>query len=224
MAHLPVLPLGEQSFSELRNTNSVYVDKTHFIERLCFIERQKFVFLPRPRRFGKSLLISTLKELFLGKKDLFAGLYIEDKIEWEEYPVLHFDFSNMGFSDVGLYAAIDMRLEEIAESYGISLAKESIALKFSELMESLCKKTGKGVVILIDEYDKPITAVLEVGENKKAREHQEVLRDFYSVVKGNSGYIHLFFMTCLLRFSPSSAFSEFNNLTTWVTFLDFASR
>jgi hypothetical protein len=193
MAHLPVLPLGEQSFSELRNKNSVYVDKTHFIERLFFIEKQKFVFLPRPRRFGKSLLISTLKELFLGKKELFTGLYIEDKIEWEEHPVIHLDFSNMDFRGKGLNKAIFDTLLKIADSYGVVFKEQTIGSMFSELMESLYKKTGKQVVILIDEYDKPITDVLEVGANAKAREHRNILRTFYSVVKGNSAHIRLFF-------------------------------
>ncbi|WP_027003825.1 ATP-binding protein [Hugenholtzia roseola] len=213
MTQLPLLSIGEQSFEELRTKGCIYVDKTAFLVQLLFIEQQKFIFLPRPRRFGKSLLISTLKALFLGKKELFAGLYIEDKITWESNPVLHFDFSRIGFNDIGLYQAIELRLEEMAAEYEVSLTKKGIALKFSELIETLHEKTNKKVVILIDEYDKPITDVLEIGENKKAQLHRDILRTFYSVVKGSSAHIRLFFMTGIARFSKISLFSDLNNLT-----------
>jgi hypothetical protein len=213
MHHLPRLSTGEQSFEELRKKNCIYVDKTQFIERLLFIEQQKFIFFPRPRRFGKSLLVSTLKELFSGRKDLFAGLYIEDKIEWEEYPVIHLDFSRMHFRTQGLEQAISNRLDEIAAAYDVQFKHAGIDSKFNDLMQKLHEKTGKQVVILIDEYDKPITDVLEVGENKKAYEHREILRTFYSVVKGSSAHIRLFFLTGIARFSKVSLFSDLNNLT-----------
>jgi hypothetical protein len=154
-----------------------------------------------------------LKELFSGKKELFRGLYIEDKIEWQSHAVLHFDFSSMDFRGKGLERAIYDRLSGIAETYRIVLEEKTIGSLFAELMRSLHEKTGKQVVILIDEYDKPITDVLEVGENKKAHENRDILRTFYSVVKGNSAHIRFFFLTGIARFSKVSLFSDLNNLT-----------
>jgi hypothetical protein len=190
----------------------LYVDKTELINDLIH-DGSIFWFLARPRRFGKSLLISTLKEIFLGKKELFSGLYIEDKIVWEEYPVIHLDFSNMDFQGKGLKIAIHDRLTKIAESYDIVLEATTNGSMFSELMESLKEKTGKQVVILIDEYDKPITDVLEVGKNTAARKNRKTMRDFYAVVKGCSGFIRLFFVTGIARFAQVSIFSDLNNLT-----------
>lgn len=220
MQQLQPLSTGQQEFSVIRTQGRVYVDKTMFIHKLL-LQSSIFFFLSRARRFGKSLFINTLKELFLGKKELFEGLYIYDKIQWETFPVLHFDFSNMGFKDIGLAQAIDNRLNDIAESYGVVLQKQGIGLKFAELMATLHEKTGKQVVILIDEYDKPITDVLEVGNNDKAHEHRNILRGFYSVVKGSSAHIRLFFMTGISRFSKLSLFSDLNNLTDLTYFSDF---
>jgi hypothetical protein len=180
---------------------------------LIFKRKSKFNFLPRPRRFGKSLLISTLSEIFLGNKELFLGLYIEDKISWEKYPVLHFDFSKIGFRTLGLKNAILKRLYEIAADFEIMLKSEGIDNLFRELMENIKKKTGKKAVILIDEYDKPITDVLEVGENEEARNNRDIMRTFYGEVKGSSGHIQLFFVTGIARFSRVSIFSDLNNLT-----------
>ncbi|WP_250631317.1 ATP-binding protein [Rhodoflexus caldus] len=220
MQQLQPLSTGQQEFSVIRTQGRVYVDKTMFIHKLL-LQSSIFFFLSRARRFGKSLFINTLKELFLGKKELFEGLYIYDKIQWETFPVLHFDFSNMGFKDIGLTQAIDNRLNDIAASYGVVLQKQGIGLKFAELMAMLHEKTGKQAVILIDEYDKPITDVLEVGNNAKAHEHRSILRGFYGVVKGSSAHIRLFFMTGISRFSKLSLFSDLNNLTDLTYFSDF---
>jgi hypothetical protein len=209
---LPLLPAGQQDFQSLITSGRLYVDKTELINDLIH-DGSIFWFLARPRRFGKSLLISTLKEIFLGKKELFSGLYIEDKIVWEEYPVIHLDFSNMDFQGKGLKIAIHDRLTKIAESYDIVLEATTNGSMFSELMESLKEKTGKQVVILIDEYDKPITDVLEVGKNTAARKNRKTMRDFYAVVKGCSGFIRLFFVTGIARFAQVSIFSDLNNLT-----------
>jgi len=156
MEHLPVLSTGEQNFEELRRKECVYVDKTYFIYRLAYVNKSKFNFLARPRRFGKSLLISALKAIFEGKQELFEGLYIYDKINWETHPVIHLDFSKINFPTKGLEAAISDRLDEIAKKYNVSLKDAGIDGKFAELMEQLHKQTGKQAVILIDEYDKPI--------------------------------------------------------------------
>jgi len=220
MQPLPPLSTGQQEFSAIRRLGMTYVDKTPFIWRILQT-LQSFFFLSRPRRFGKSLFINTLKELFLGRKELFKGLYIYNKIEWETYPVLYFDFSNMGFKDIGLAQAIDNRLNDIAASYGVTLQKQGIGVKFTELMQTLHEKTSKQVVILVDEYDKPLTDVLEVGNNDKAHEHCNILRSFYSVVKGSSAHIRFFFMTGISRFSKLSLFSDLNNLTDLTYFADF---
>jgi hypothetical protein len=140
-------------------------------------------------------------------------LYIYDKIAWEVYPVVHFDFSKMGFSSIGLRESIEIRLLEIAKDYEVDLKRKGIGLQFAELMQKLHAKMGKQVVILIDEYDKPITDVLEVGSNDKATEHRNILRELYSVVKGNSEHIRFFFLTGIARFSKVSIFSDLNNLT-----------
>jgi len=220
MNTLPLLSTGQQEFAEIRKTQRLYVDKTNFIYELLGHD-SRFFFLARPRRFGKSLLISTFKELFLGNKELFQGLYIYDKIEWKPYPVIHFDFSNLGFRTKGLEQAIDNRLQEIADEYDIRLQDTGIDNKFSELMEKLHEKTQEQVVILIDEYDKPITDVLESEKNEKAHLHRDILRTFYGVVKGSSAHIRFFFLTGIARFSKVSLFSDLNNLTDLTFYDDF---
>ncbi len=214
MEHLPVLSTGEQDFEELRRKACIYVDKTHFIHRLVYVVKSKFNFLSRPRRFGKSLLVSTLKCIFEGKKELFEGLYIYDKVDWNETnPVIHLDFSRIDFRGKGLRNAINDRLDAIAAANDVQFKEATIAAKFEELMKKLHQQTGRQAVILIDEYDKPITDVLEVGKNEKAHEHREILRTLYSVVKGSSEHIRFFFMTGIARFAKASLFSDLNNLT-----------
>ncbi len=165
---------------------------------------------PRLRRFGKSLLVSTLKSIFEGKKTLFEGLYIYDKVDWNETnPVIHPGFSRIDFKGKGLRNAINYRLDAIAAANDVQFKEATIAAKFEELMKALHEKTGR---LLIDEYDKPITDVLEVGKNEKAHEHCEVLRELYSVVKGSSEHIRFFFMAGIARFSKASLFSDLNNL------------
>lgn len=214
MQQLPVLSTGEQDFEELRRKECIYVDKTYFIHRLAYVVKSKFNFLARPRRFGKSLLVSTLKCMFEGKRELFERLYIHDKIDWnEKHPVIHLDFSRMQFRTQGLEQAISNRLDEIAAAYNVPFKETGIDSKFNDLMKGLHEKTGRQAVILIDEYDKPITDVLEVGKNEKAHEHREILRTLYSVVKGSSEHIRFFFMTGIARFAKVSLFSDLNNLT-----------
>jgi hypothetical protein len=204
------LSTGQQDFVTLRNRGLIYVDKTMFAHQLITSENS-FYFLSRPRRFGKSLFVNTLKELFLGNKQHFKGLFIEDKIEWKTYPVLHFDFSNMGFKEIGLVEAIENRLNELSKHYEITLAQKGIGLKFKELILKLKEKTDENVVILIDEYDKPITEYLEFGQ--AANEQCDILRSFYGIIKGSSAHIRFFFLTGISRFSKMSIFSELNNLT-----------
>ncbi len=205
---MQALPIGEQHFATIRQKNLLYVDKTAYIFDL--LEESSYNFLSRPRRFGKSLLVSTLKEIFLGNQHLFKGLFIENKIQWIAHPIVHLDCSKIGFKEIGLTQALTKELEKIANSYQLSLQNEGVSGKFKELIEKLHQKTGLGVVILIDEYDKPITEYLESGET--ALSQREILKSFYSIVKGSSEYIRFFFLTGISRFSKVSLFSELNHL------------
>lgn len=203
------LPIGIQSFSELIGRNSVYVDKTEHIFKL--LNGGKYYFLSRPRRFGKSLLISTLKELFLGTKDLFHGLWIEDKWDWsQKYPIIHLPFSSMGYGALGLENAIINRLYELAESYGVKLKQKSMDTLFRELILTLEAKHGK-VVILVDEYDKPIIDYI-ANELELAQKNQKVMKTFYSVLKDSDSAIRFLFITGVSRFAKVSIFSDLNNL------------
>ena len=205
-------PVGLQDFGEIRNNGFVYVDKTpHIINLLSFA---KYYFLSRPRRFGKSLLISTLECVFKGKKELFEGLYIYDKWAFEEYPVIRISFSNIGYRTKGLLKAIADELVQISEQYDIVLKsqKEDIANSFDELIKSLCKKYNKQVVVLIDEYDKPIIDYLDKENIHKARENRNVMKTFYSILKDADPYLKLVFITGVSKFSQVSIFSDLNNL------------
>ncbi|PKQ64616.1 ATP-binding protein [Raineya orbicola] len=220
MNQLPLLPTGQQEFSEIRQTRRIYVDKTDFIYRLI-THSSYFFFLSRPRRFGKSLLINTLKELFAGRKELFQKLYIYDKIDWIPYPIIHIDCSKLGFRELGLKYALENRLQEIANEYQIQLYENALGLLFAELIRKLYEKTHLKVVILVDEYDKPITDVLEQGDKNQAHENREVLRMFYSIVKGSSAYIRFMFLTGITRFTKVSLFSDLNNLVDITFHKDF---
>ncbi|MEA5141435.1 ATP-binding protein [Arcicella rigui] len=202
-------PVGIQDFEKLRSENFLYVDKTEFIYKMADIGG--YYFLSRPRRFGKSLFISTLECLFLAKKELFKGLYIEDKWNWEQSnPIIRMSFSNIGHKYLGLKDAIDKRLDEIAEEYNLSLVAPSIDQKFKELIQKLSAKRGK-VVVLIDEYDKPIIDYL--GENPdKAIENRDIMKVFYSILKDADPHLKLVFITGVSKFSRVSIFSDLNNL------------
>lgn len=202
-------PVGIQDFEKLRSENFLYVDKTEFIHKM--VDIGGYYFLSRPRRFGKSLFISTLECLFLAKKELFKGLYIEDKWNWEQTnPIIRISFSNIGHKEKGLYVAISDQLDKIAESYGIVLKENIISGKFKELIETLAKTLGK-VVVLIDEYDKPIIDYL--GDNtEKALENRDVMKALYSILKDADPHLKLVFLTGVSKFSRVSIFSDLNNL------------
>lgn len=218
--NLPLLPVGEQDFEKIRKRGCVYVDKTEFIFQLIS-SGGSFFFISRPRRFGKSLLISTLKEIFLGKKHLFEGLFIYDKIEWQSFPVVHLDFSSLDFRGKGLEKAISDKLDDIAKNYQVSLVETTLGSKFAELIQKLHNQANQAVVILVDEYDKPITDVLETHQNEQAYIHREVLRALYGIIKGNSQYIRFFLLTGITRFTKISLFSDLNNLTDLTFYSDF---
>jgi Predicted AAA-ATPase/PD-(D/E)XK nuclease superfamily len=202
-------PVGIQDFSEIRKGGYVYIDKTPFINRL--LNEGKFYFLSRPRRFGKSLFLSTMQYLFEGRKELFSGLFIEDKWDFDtRHPIIKISFSNIGHKDLGLYNAINQSLDDNAQRYGLELKSTFNAGKFKELIEKLSAKLGQ-VVVLIDEYDKPIIDYL--GTNSaKAIENREVMKTFYSILKDADQHLKLVFITGVSKFSRVSIFSDLNNL------------
>lgn len=215
------LPIGIQSLSQIRAMNCIYVDKTQQIHQL--VTTGKYYFLARPRRFGKSLLISTLKELFLGNKTLFEGLWIENKWDWtKKNPVIHLSFDRVDYQGLGLSEAIKHQLSFCAKQYGIQLVEKSLKSQFDELLRELYAKHGS-VVLLIDEYDKPIIDYLEDKNLEIAKEHRLVLRDFYSVIKSADEYLQLVFITGITKFAQVSIFSHLNNLNDISFLQDYAT-
>lgn len=203
------LPIGIQDFEKLRTNGFVYVDKTEFVYQL--VQNAHPYFLSRPRRFGKSLLISTLEAYFLGKKDLFKGLAIENlETEWNEYPVLKISFGAGNFVDTkGLVAKLDFIVSRYEEDFEIEKKSEDFAVRFSNIIERLYKKTGKQVVILIDEYDKPILDALYTPSEE---ENRNILRSFYSPLKDYDYCIKFLFITGITKVSHVNIFSGLNQL------------
>jgi len=201
------LPLGIQTFSKIIESHSLYVDKTSEILKL--FSGGNCYFFSRPRRFGKSLLVSTLKEIFLGNRALFEGLYIYDKIQWEKHPVIHIDFSMITHDTPQHFEeSLGNFLNQIAAANGISFQSHLCCDKFRELIEKM-SSTNK-VVVLIDEYDKPI--IDHVSNLEKARANREILHNFFSVLKGSDPYLHFVFLTGVSKFSKVSIFSGLNNI------------
>ena len=211
------LPIGIQEFSKLRNGGFLYIDKTEFVYNL--INSASYYFLSRPRRFGKSLFLNTIKEVFKGNKELFEGLWIYDKIEWEEYPVIKISFSTVDYANLGLANAIDNMLSGIAREYNMQLEQPSFSSRFGELLKKLSE--NKKVVILIDEYDKPIIDYID--DIPQADENRRILKSFYSVIKDSDDYIKFFFVTGVSKFSQVSIFSDLNNLNDITLDKDFAT-
>jgi hypothetical protein len=206
------LPIGEQSFLNIREGNLLYIDKTSHIFRL--ISESKYSFLSRPRRFGKSLTLSTIDEIFSGKKELFKGLWIENKWDWTKInPVIHLSFNVLDYQAKGLEKAIMDFLDEKAAKHEILLSEVSAKSKLMELVRKLNEKIGK-VVILIDEYDKPLIDFLEKDSLHLAKENQKILKNFYSGLKGKESQEALRFLliTGVSKFSQVSIFSDLNYL------------
>ena len=201
------LPIGVQDFAKIRQEGYLYVDKTQYLHRL--ITSGSYYFFSRPRRFGKSLLISTLRELFLGHQELFSGLWIEDKIDWKSYPVILIDMNAIDFRNESLEEELGKSIAATAEQYGVSLSTSSAKNRFTELIQTLAAEDRR-CVVLIDEYDKPITDHLE--EPAKAAEHVKVLKNFYSTLKSQDRFIHFAFITGVSRYGKVSIFSDLNNL------------
>jgi Predicted AAA-ATPase/PD-(D/E)XK nuclease superfamily len=204
------LPIGIQTLPQIRAKNGIYVDKTQLVHQL--VTSGTYYFLSRPRRFGKSLTISTIKELYLGNKAVFEGLWIEDKWDWSKTnPVLHFSFDTLGYGELGLVESLKSELRDKAEEFDIDLVKTDLKGLFKELLQKLSKKHGK-VVLLIDEYDKPIIDYLEHLELEQAKANRLILRDFYGVLKNSGDFLELVFITGISKFAKVSLFSHLNNL------------
>ena len=200
------LPLGISTFHKLITENYIYVDKTQYIYNI--VEKGGPFFLSRPRRFGKSLLISTLKEICQGNRDLFKGTWIYHRIPWQKYPVIHLDFLEIDYKRLGLEKAIENALNRIAGEFAVPLQGDSISEKFLDLIGKLSKE--KPVVILIDEYDKPLTDYMD--DLDQAEANRETLKGIYAILKSQQENIRLLFMTGVSRFSRLSIFSDLNHL------------
>jgi hypothetical protein len=209
-------PIGHQDFAKIITEDFVYVDKTHFVHKLA--ERGGYYFLSRPRRFGKSLLISTLDYLFRGQKELFEGLYIYDQWEFDEYPVIRISFSQLAYEKENLEGALKVELIAIGKAYNLIIDSEN-AVKdiFKLLIQGLYQAYDKKVVVLIDEYDKPLIDYLDKENLHKAIENRAILKSFYSILKDADPYLKLVFITGVSKFSQVSIFSDLNNLNDITT-------
>ncbi|MGB0849421.1 MAG: ATP-binding protein [Thiolinea sp.] len=204
------LPIGIQTFSEIREGNYYYVDKTQLALKL--IQGGKHYFLSRPRRFGKSLFLDTLKEIFEANAPLFAGLAIEHKWEWAvKYPVLRFSFASESYAnEQGLLNSLDTQLSHLEERHEIPQRFEHASGRLADLIIKLKQKTQQNVVILVDEYDKPILDALRNPET--ARRNRDLLRGFYGAIKDYDADIAFSLLTGVSKFSRVSLFSGLNNL------------
>ena len=203
-------PIGIQTFSEIREKNYLYIDKTEYVYHMTHFA--KYVFLSRPRRFGKSLLTSTLHSYFSGRKDLFQGLAMERlEKEWIEYPVLHFDMSTAKHVDKEqLLQELNLKLSEHESVYGKGEEEINPNQRLMGLIKRAYEQTGRQVVVLIDEYDAPLLDVVHEKENLGVL--RNIMRNFYSPLKACDPYLKYVFLTGITKFSQLSIFSELNNI------------
>lgn len=204
-------PIGIQDFEKLRTNGYSYVDKSRFVYKLA--TEGEYYFLSRPRRFGKSLFLSTLEAYFQGKKELFEGLAIYDlETDWKKYPIFHIDLNTANFREKdSLYTVLNDYLTTWEYKYGTRESEATLALRFKGVIARAAEKEECGVVILIDEYDKPILQTLRDPELQA--EHRAQLKAFYSVLKTQDRYIKFAFLTGVTKFGKVSVFSDLNNLT-----------
>ena len=221
------LPLGIQNFREIREGGCYYVDKTEHVRRL--VEGGKYFFLSRPRRFGKSLLVDTLKELFEGNESLFRGLHIHPHWDWSvRHPVLRLDFSGCFKTAAELHANLMDQFADIEEQAGLTGDSDSASVRFRRLIRALHRKTGQRVVVLVDEYDKPILDALHISADANesrasARANRDYLHGVYSVIKACDADIEFNLLTGVSRFTKASIFSALNNLTDITLDPDFGT-
>ena len=210
MSSIRKLPIGLQDFEDLRNSDYLYVDKTSYIYHL--VTTGKPYFLGRPRRFGKSLLLSTIKAYFLGKKELFEGLAIGKlEKEWIEYPVFYIDFNVESYlNSASLYSALNTNLCLLEEKWRKNEEEETPAARLTGLIRRAYEQTGRQIVVLVDEYDKPLLDSLD--EPNVGNEMRKILKGFYGVLKSADAYLRFVFLTGVTKFSKVSIFSDLNHL------------
>ena len=215
-------PIGIQTFSKIREGNFLYVDKTEYVYRMTH-SASSYMFLSRPRRFGKSLLTSTLHSYFSGREELFRGLAMEKlEKEWIQYPVLHFDMSMAKHVDKDkLMNLLDFMLTEHERTLGIDAAGTDPNLRLTNLIKRAYEQTGRKVVVLIDEYDAPLLDVVHERENLGVL--RDVMRNFYSPLKACDPYLRFVFLTGITKFSQLSIFSELNNIKNISMLPEYAS-
>ena len=210
------LPIGIQSFKDIRTNNYLYVDKTEYIWTLA--NSSKSFFLSRPRRFGKSLFVSTLECYFSGKKDLFKGLYIYDKENekgedaWTEYPIISFYLSSGEYQEPeGLKMCLDRILTDTENKYGLTRPKYDLSNRFADDIRQLKEKTGHQVVVLVDEYDKPLLDTMYLNPEQEQK-NRTLYKSFFSALKDMDGYLRFVFFTGITKFTKVSIFSDLNQL------------
>ena len=203
-------PIGIQSFEKIRTGGFVYVDKTALIYRLA--TSGQYCFLSRPRRFGKSLLVSTMEAYFSGRKELFEGLAMESlEKEWTEYPVLHLDLTGSSYTDIShLKVSLDQYLRKWESLYDVTPMSEDLSSRFKDIIDAAYRKAGQKVVILIDEYEKPI--IDNIDNPELMEQFRRELQGFYSVIKGKDNAIRFAFLTGVTKLGKMSIFSGLNNL------------
>ncbi len=203
-------PIGIQSFEKIRTDGFVYVDKTALIYKLA--ASGQYYFLSRPRRFGKSLLVSTMEAYFGGRKDLFKGLAMESlEKDWTEYPVLHLDLTGSSYTDIShLKVSLDQYLRKWESLYDVTPMSEDVSSRFKDVIVAAYRKTGQKVVILIDEYEKPI--IDNIDNPELMEQFRRELQGFYSVIKGKDNAIRFAFLTGVTKLGKMSIFSGLNNL------------
>ncbi|MDR3133480.1 MAG: ATP-binding protein [Prevotellaceae bacterium] len=204
------MPIGIQDFEKLRTGNYVYVDKTAFVYRLA--QTLNPYFLSRPRRFGKSLFLSTLKYYFLGEKELFEGLKVAElEKDWIKYPVFHIEFNIESYIDVNsLNQALESNLSILEKIWGKDVTENTYPSRFRGLIRRAAEKTGKRVVVLVDEYDKPLLSTMH--DEQLNEEFRTILKGFYGVLKGEDANLRFAFLTGVTKFSKVSIFSDLNQL------------
>ncbi len=200
-----------QTFRKLREQDCYYVDKTNFIERL--LDEGAHYFLSRPRRFGKSLFLDTLKELFEGNEPLFRGLHVHDRWNWSERcPVVRLDFAGGSFKEPGsLNEDVTLQLEYLEETAGVPAREVGAPGRLRRLLQTMHRRTGQRVVVLVDEYDKPILDAL--ADPEMAVANRDFLRGFYGMIKSSDAHVRFTFVTGVSKFTKVSLFSDLNNLT-----------
>ncbi len=203
-------PIGQQDFASIRRDGFVYVDKTDLLYKM--VKEGKYYFLSRPRRFGKSLLLSTMKYYFRGNKELFQGLAVEQlEKDWTAYPVFHLDLAKGKYDTLqDLQEWLDLQISRCEQQFPVEDKAESFATRFSNVIQRAYEQTGRQVVVLIDEYDAPMQAALDNPELME--QYQKELRDIYLCLKTNDEYIRFVFITGITAWGKMGVFSVLNNL------------